>query len=194
MQRRPAARSCLGVDGGTQFGIGLRQVGKTFAQGFEVEHGAANQQRHSAGGGDSCHFAQGIVAKARCGVALLRRDEVDQPVREFGERCRIRLGGADVHVDEHLRRVDADDRDREVASDREGKRRLAARCRSHDQDRRWQGRRHKKLAGPPQEFLGPLGGGPSGARASGGAHFPRKKSLSSSVRLNWRQVGRPWLH
>jgi YfiH family protein len=29
----------------------------------------------------------------------------------------------------------------------------------------------KKLAGPSQEFLGPLGGGPSKARASGGAHF-----------------------
>jgi polyphenol oxidase len=29
----------------------------------------------------------------------------------------------------------------------------------------------KKLAGPSQEFLGPLGGGPSKARASGGAQF-----------------------
>jgi hypothetical protein len=107
-------------------------------------------------------------ASARnCGgrVALLGRDQVDQAVREARQRRRVGLGGADVHVAEHLRRIDADDVAGKACGQFEGQRGLAACCRPDKQDCRW--------------VL---------------HHLPRMNSLSSSAIDSWTQVGRPWLH
>ena len=72
------------------------------------------------------HFAQGIVAESRGRVALFRRDQVDQPVRKARQRRRVGLGGADVHVAKHLRRIDADDVAGQSRREFEGQRGLAA--------------------------------------------------------------------
>jgi hypothetical protein len=109
MQGRPAARGGFGIDSGAQRGVGLRQVGQSFAQSLDVEHGAAHQQRDAACRGDVLHLAQRIGAKLGGRVALFRRDQVDQPVRKARQCRRVGFGGADVHVAEHLRRIDADD-------------------------------------------------------------------------------------
>jgi hypothetical protein len=112
VQRRPARGGGFGVDFGAQRGVGLRQVGQPVQQGAEIEHGAADQQRHLAGRGDLGHRRQRVGAEAGGGIALLGRDQVDQPVRVTGQRRAVRLGGADVHVAEDLRRIDADQLDR----------------------------------------------------------------------------------
>jgi hypothetical protein len=66
-------------------------------------------------------------------IALLRRDQVDQAVREARQRRRIGLGGADVHVAEYLRRIDADDIAGKARRQFEGQRRLAAGRRADQQ-------------------------------------------------------------
>ena len=109
MQGRPAVGGGFDVDCGAQSGIRLRQVCEAFAQRFHIQHGAAHQQRNAARRGDVRHLAQRIAAEGCRGITFFRRDQVDQAVRKARQRRRIGLGGADVHVAEHLRRVDADD-------------------------------------------------------------------------------------
>ena len=134
MQRRPALGGGFGVDLGAQGGIGLRQIGQPVQQGAKIEHRPADQQRHLAGSRDLGHRRQRIGAEAGGGIAFFRRNEVDQAVRVTGQRGAIRLGGADIHVAENLRRIDADQFDRKAVGQRHGDRRLARRGRAHEQD------------------------------------------------------------
>jgi hypothetical protein len=165
VQRGPALRRGFGVDLRAQRGVGLRQFGEAFAQGFDIQHGAADQQRDAAGGADAFHFAQRVAAELRRRIAFFGRDQVDQPVREARQRRGVGLGGADVHVAEHLRRIDADDVAGKARGKLEGQRGLAAGGGADQQDGRRQG--HQR---------------------------PRMKSLSSSAIDSCTQVGRPWLH
>ena len=57
----------------------------------------------------SRHQAQRVVAEGGGGIGFGGIDDVDQVVRRAGEGRGIRLGGADVHVAEHQRGIDADE-------------------------------------------------------------------------------------
>ena len=124
----------LGIQFGAQCGIGLRQRTQAFAQCLEVQHGAADQQRNLAARGDVGHQAQCIVAEGGGGIGLGRGDDVDQVVRCAGEGGGIRLGGADVHVAEHQRGIDADELHRQALHQFHGDAGLAAGGGAHEEN------------------------------------------------------------
>ena len=134
VERRPAPISGLRFDGRPDPVIGLRQRREPFAQRLEVEHGPADEQRHAAARGDLAHEPQRIGAELRRRVAFGRVDDVDQVVRHAAPLGPARLGGADIHAAEYLRRIDADDLDREIPRQLERDRALAARGRPHQKD------------------------------------------------------------
>ena len=78
------------------------------------------------------------IGTETCGrIRFFRADQVDQVVRVGIERLGVGLGRADVHVTEDLRRIDADQFDREAVRQRHRDAGLAARGRAHQQDGFW---------------------------------------------------------
>ena len=104
---------------------------------------------------------QRIGAKAGCGVGFFGTDKIDKPVREFGQGRGIRLGGADVHVAEDLRGIDADDVAGDMPRDFKRQSGLAAGGRADQKNCRRE------------------------------PHRPRMKRRSSSAIESCTQVGRP---
>ena len=74
------------------------------------------------------------AAETGGGIAFFGGNEVDQVVGVAGQRGAVGLGGADVHVTEDLRRIDADQFDRKAVGERHGHRGLARGSRAHEQD------------------------------------------------------------
>ena len=115
VQRRPAAGGGLPVDFGTGWRVGWRQVDEALDERLEIKHRAPDEQWDLAACRDRGHRCQCIGTEAGGRVGVRWIDQVDQVVREFGECCGVRLGRADVHVTKHLRRIDADQLDREAS-------------------------------------------------------------------------------
>ena len=134
VQRRPARAQRARVDVGTHRGIGLGQGIEAVEQRLEVQHRAADQQRHAAALANRRDRRARVGDEARRRIALGRVDDVDQVVRHGRALGRARLRGADVHAAVDERRVDADDLDRtarrERGGDRQRGRALARRRRS----------------------------------------------------------------
>jgi hypothetical protein len=80
------------------------------------------------------HQTQRIVAERGGGISIGRVYDVDQVVRRAGEDGGVRLGGADVHVAEHQRRIHADDFHRQVPDQLNGNTGLAAGGGAHQED------------------------------------------------------------
>ena len=107
---------------GAHRGVGFGQRVEAVEQRLEVEHRAADEQRHRAARADRRDRRARVGDEARRRVALGRIDDVDQVVRHRGALGRARLGGADVHAAVDQRRVDADDLDRAARRERGGDR------------------------------------------------------------------------
>ncbi|MCY1560171.1 hypothetical protein D9M68_972770 [compost metagenome] len=60
MQSLPAVTGCAGFQLRAHRGIGAGHVRQPFQQRFEIQHGAADQQRNLAPGGDFLHGGEGI--------------------------------------------------------------------------------------------------------------------------------------
>ena len=136
MQRGPArarARSSMSArTAGSASGKRIEAV----EQRLEVQHRAADQQRHVAALANRRDRRARVGDEARRRIALGRVDDVDQVVRHGGALGGARLGGADVHAAVDERRVDADDLDRTPRRERGGDRqrgRALARCRRSGQ-------------------------------------------------------------
>ncbi len=114
MQMFDAVLRDLGIERGAYRRVGLRQIAESFAECLEVQHRAADQQWDFSSLRDVMHQAQRIVAECGGGIGFGGGDDVDQVVRRAGERGGVRLGGADVHVAIHQRRVHADELHRQA--------------------------------------------------------------------------------
>jgi len=86
----------LGVDALAHAGIGLGHGVQPFAQGLEVQHRAAHQQRQVAALRDFADEPLRVGDEARRRVGQSRVEDVDQVVRHLGALGRAGLGGADV--------------------------------------------------------------------------------------------------
>ncbi len=143
----------------------------------EIEHRAADQQRHACRG-RGCRRSPRArrAAKAPGGIRLARVADVDQVMRHGAAFRRRRLRRADVHAPIHVRRVHAHDLERIAPGQRQRERRLAGARRSHQADRVR---------------------GTSVARAGHVAarrHRPRRNRRSSSSMRTKDHVGRPCTH
>ena len=116
MERGPAPFGGFLVQRGAEGGVGLWQVRQPLGQGFEIQHGAAHQQRNLAACGDVVHTAAGIVGKLRRRIGLGGRQQVDQVMRHGGLLGGGGLGRANVHFAVNQGRVDADNFHRQVSS------------------------------------------------------------------------------
>jgi len=105
VQGRPAQAPSALLQFGAQGGIGRRQFVQAALQGVEIQHGAAHQQGHAAGGGDLRHGLFRVAPETPGRVGLGRFDQIDEPVRRARQRGRVRLGGADVHAPVHQGRI-----------------------------------------------------------------------------------------
>ncbi len=126
MHRGPAYVGGHRVDHPARVRVCLRQDREPFAEGLEVQHGAAHEQGHTAGGDDVVDALPGVLRKARGGVRLRRVEDVDEVMRHPQAHGGIGLGGADVHVPVDERRVETDDLHRPAARETHGHARLAA--------------------------------------------------------------------
>ena len=120
VQRRPAALRRLRFDRLPQDRVGRRQIGDAFEQHLVVEHRAADEERHLAARRDLGHHRLHVGQEAAGRIRLIGRDQVDQVVRITNQGGGVGLGGADVHVDEHLCRIDAHQFERKAFREGEG--------------------------------------------------------------------------
>ena len=168
----PASRACsAGQPSAPRVGIDARRESASLAsrqardaadQRAQIQHRAADQQRHAAARFDVGDGARGIAHELPRRITRGGFDEIDEVMRHGRARRRVGLGAADVQPAIHLRGVDADDLDRKLA--REPQREVAlARARGPGQHR----------------------------DRSTAAQRPRRNMRSSSCRLTCVQVGRP---
>ena len=154
MQRRPAFGRGARIDARAHRRDRRRQRGQAFLQRLEVEHRAADDERHRAARADGRDRAR----SRRHGSAPpnRRRSGSMMSIRWCGTRARaarVGLRGADVHAAIDLRRIDADDFDGKALRERHRERALARRGRTHQQHR---GNAHGYLHASHADALGAL--------------------------------------
>ena len=65
----------------SNFLVGIGKLGQSLAQGLEVEHGAAYQERRAAASGNFADQSDGIEAEFRGRIALGRVEDIDEVMR-----------------------------------------------------------------------------------------------------------------
>ena len=141
-----------------------------------VEHRAAHDERKPPSRADLTHESHGILQKIGGAVGLTNVTDVDQMVRAYRPFLLRRLCRADVHAPVDKRRIHGDDLNVMTSGDLQRKSGLAARRRPKN---------HQRLRLLPafmQDLFNRV------------HHLPLMKSLSKSVSVICRHVGRPWLH
>ncbi len=136
MQRRPPFDGRARVDPRAHLRVGARQCAQPLGQRLEVQHRAADKERHVSAGADLAGRRQRIGAKPRRRIGFGRIHDIDQVMRHAGARRRVRFRGADIHAAVDLCGVDADDLDVEALGQCKRERALARRRRAHQQHRR----------------------------------------------------------
>ncbi len=119
MQRGPAVAGGVGIERRAHSAIGGGQVVQTLRERLVVQHRAADQQRHTPARLDFADEPQRIRAKLGGGIRFGGIDDVDQMMRRHRAFVGGRLGGADIHLAIHERRIDADDFHRPPRGERE---------------------------------------------------------------------------
>ena len=115
VQVRPAVFGGFGIQPGADVGTGTGQVVHGMQQRARIQHRATHQQRQAAACLDLVDQPPGIGGKFCSAVALNRVADIDKVVRRRISFFGRGLGGADVHVAVHQRRVHADDLHRQVS-------------------------------------------------------------------------------
>ena len=131
MHRRPACLPRLTVEPRAKGGVRSRQRAQAVGERFEVEHRAADQQRHAAARANGGDGGQRVGTESGGGIGLRRIDDVDEVMRDARTRRRVRLRRADVHAAINLRRIHTHDFGREAQGERQRERALARRGRAH---------------------------------------------------------------
>lgn len=114
MHLRPAMLAGDGINFRPHLWVCRRQVGQALLQGLEIQHGATDQQRHSAGGMNIGNLAQRVFTKACRGIGFSRIEKAEQSVRRPGQHFRLRSGGADFQPLIDQRGIDIDDLQRQT--------------------------------------------------------------------------------
>ena len=112
MQGRPAVGGGFKRQGRAHGRVSLGHVVQAVEQGFEVQHGAADQQRQFAARANVFNQLLCVLYKFSSAVSFERVANVNQVMFDRGQLGGARLGRANVHAPVHQRRIDADDFDR----------------------------------------------------------------------------------
>ena len=112
VQRGPAVAGGVGIERRAHFLIRGGQIVQALGQGLEIQHRAADEQRHVAPRIDFTDKPQRVGAEIGGGIGVGGVDDVDQMMRRERAFAGGRLRGADIHAAIHQRRIDAHDFDR----------------------------------------------------------------------------------
>ena len=133
--RGPAQPSRVGIEAARMAVAGPRQRRDAADQCAQVQHRAAHQQRHASARFDVVDGLRGIAHELPRRVTRAGLDQVDEVMRHLPRAPRVRLGAADVEAAIHLRRIDADDLDRETRAPARSAKLALARARRAGQHR-----------------------------------------------------------